>query len=445
MSRRLALVLAPLLLGMAGPWVQAQSTVPQDLIPKRTSLARLGLERQWMAVVPVAGSEQILRISRSADLFFVQTNQAMLHVYDAETGRHRWSAQLGEQAPSARPVSSNSYAVFATCANIMLALDRNTGRVIWRANLATIPTSGTACDEEHLLVGLNTGMVNCYRLKQEQEKGPATLLDSPALAWNLQTGGKVLTLPMIAERISLLGSSDGRVFVTLTDEPTPLYRVKTGGPIGEGLGTYGTRMLLIPSADYNLYAVDVLTTKMLWTFPSGAPIEQAPMIAGEDIFVVNTAGNLSVIEPSTGVPRWTLSTHSARLLGTSPTKVYLRTFDNDLLVVDRASGKVVADPAATFQRAGLNLREFDLSFPDRYDDRLYLGTSSGVVVCLREIGLTTPQLLRDPKALPFAHVPPEGVSEKPAAPPAETEPGAVPNADAAPAPEPDADAAPQPK
>lgn len=440
MSRRLALVLAPLLLGMAGPLVQAQSTVPQDLIPKRTSLARLGLERQWMAVVPVAGSEQVLRISRSKDLFFVQTSQAMLHVYDAETGQHRWSAQLGEQASYARPVSSNSFAVFATCSNIMQALDRNTGRPIWKADLGTIPTSGTTCDEEHLLVGLNTGKINCYRLKKAQERGPDKILDKPALAWNLQTAGKVMTLPLIAERISCLGSNDGRVFVTLTDEPTPLYRVKTGGPIGEGLGTFGTRMLLVPSADYNLYAVDVLTTKILWTFPSGAPFEQAPLIAGEDIFAINTAGNLSLLEPSTGSPKWTLSTPSARLLGTSPTKVYLRSIDNDLLVVDRASGKVVADPAATFQRAGLNLREFDQSFTDRYDDRLFLGTSSGVVVCLREIALTTPQLLRDPKALPFAHVPPEGIKEKPAPLPTETDPAAEPNAAAAPAPEPEANA-----
>ena len=183
-----------------------------------------------------------------------------------------------------------------------------------------------------------------------------------------------------------MGSDDGRVFVTMTDEATPLYRVKTGGAIGEELGTYGTRMLLIPSADYNLYALDVLTTEMLWVFPSGAAIDQAPMIAGEDIFVINKAGNLSVLEPKSGVPRWTLPTHSARLLATSGSKVYLRTIDNDLLMVDRASGSVVADPAATLQRAGLNLRDYDLSFPNGYDDRVYVGSSTGLVISLREMG-----------------------------------------------------------
>jgi hypothetical protein len=50
-----------------------------------------------------------------------------------------------------------------------------------------------------------------------------------------------------------------------------------------------------------------------------------------------------------------------------------------------------------------------------------------LVLCLREIGATEPRLLRDPKALPFGYIPPEGI--KPTPPPvpaAETpaEPGA---------------------
>ena len=180
MSRRLVLVLAPLLLGMAGPWVKAQTVASQNQIPSRTSLARLGLERNWMIVVPLGGSEKVLRISRSADLFFIQTNHAMLHVYDVETGRHRWSSRLGEQASYARSVSSNSFAVFTSNSNLILALDRDTGRTIWKANMSTIPTSGTACDERNIIVGMNTGMINCYRLRDEKGKDPDKILDAPS-------------------------------------------------------------------------------------------------------------------------------------------------------------------------------------------------------------------------------------------------------------------------
>ena len=36
-----------------------------------------------------------------------------------------------------------------------------------------------------------------------------------------------------------------------------LYRIATGGEIAAPLGTYGTRTVLIPSADKNVYAVDL--------------------------------------------------------------------------------------------------------------------------------------------------------------------------------------------
>src|SRR5208337_5355302 len=58
---------------------------------------------------------------------------------------------------------------------------------------------------------------------------------------------------------------------------------------------------------------------------------------------------------------------------------------------------------------------------------LYLGTDSGMVLCLREIGATQPRLLRDPKALPFGYIPPEGIKLTPPPVPAAetlTEPGA---------------------
>jgi hypothetical protein len=40
---------------------------------------------------------------------------------------------------------------------------------------------------------------------------------------------------------------------------------------------------------------------------------------------------------------------------------------------------------------------------------MYFASDSGLVVCVREIGAERPHLLRDPKALPFGYIPPEGL------------------------------------
>ena len=77
-------------------------------------------------------------VSRSSDLLFAQTNEGGLHVYEAETGKHIWTASIGEHTPNARPVSSNSFAVFGTSADVLTALDRKTGRFLWRTRLGAI-------------------------------------------------------------------------------------------------------------------------------------------------------------------------------------------------------------------------------------------------------------------------------------------------------------------
>jgi outer membrane protein assembly factor BamB len=399
-------------LTLAGPAARAQTPFATDLVPKRSTLARLGLERQWTAVIPLYGTERLLRISRSSDLFFAQTDHGAVHTFNAETGQLMWSASVGELTPRALPVSSNSYMVFGTAANILTALDRRTGRQVWKVDLHALPSCGTACDEDRVMVGLTNGRLVGFSLRETPPKGPPVIRSKPVEVWGWQTSGSISTHPLPAAHVVAFGSSDGRVYVCINDERTALYRIRTRGPIGSGLGTYGTRTLLIPSADHNLYAVDLLTSEVLWTFASGAPIAQEPIVSGEDIFVINGAGSLSLLDPATGSLRWTTPTQGGQLTAVSGSKIYLRSFHNDLYVIDRTAGRVLADPSSTFQRAGLNLREYSLSMLNRYDDRMYFGTDSGMIICLREMGSNQPQLLRDPKALPFGYIPPEGIKPK---------------------------------
>jgi outer membrane protein assembly factor BamB len=393
-------------------------------------LARLGLEKQWVAVIPLNDTERLLRISRSSHLFFAQTNQGALHVFDVETGRFLWTAQLGGHTPFARAVSANSFAVFGTSADVLIALDRRTGRELWRSRLGTIPSCGTICDEDRVLVGTTEGRVIAYSLKSRGPKGDEKIRDKPVEAWAWQTSGTIDTLPLPAQHVTAFGSDDGRVYVVMNDERTTLYRIRTGGPIGDGLGAYGTRTLLIPSADNNLYAIDLLTANVLWVFPSGAPIHQAPLVAGDEIFCLNESGYLSSLDPKTGQVRWNTLTHGAQFSSVSASKLYLRSDLEDLYIVDRNSGRVIADPTATRQRAGLNVREFNLTMLNRHDDRIYIATHSGMVICLREIGAASPHLLRDPKALPFGYIPPEGIKPPTPLPPPSTEPAEPPAADA---------------
>ena len=70
-----------------GSAARAQMPFPVDLVPTRTALERLGLERQWFAVIPLVETERLMKITLAGDMMFAQTDYAMLHAFDAESGR----------------------------------------------------------------------------------------------------------------------------------------------------------------------------------------------------------------------------------------------------------------------------------------------------------------------------------------------------------------------
>jgi hypothetical protein len=292
------------------------------------------------------------------------------------------------------------------------------------------------------MVGLSNGKLVSYVLFDPADKRKV-LYPQAREWWNWQTGrGALTSRPIPAQQFVAFGGQDGKLYVALSALPTDLipamlYRIATGGEIAAPLGAYGTRTILVPSGDNNVYAVDLFSASVSWVYPSGAPVLQEPLVADDDVYAVNTAGLLTSLDAKTGNAHWTTSTHGGRLMSVGAKRIYLESYDDDLFIVDRGTGKMLADPRATAQRAGLNLREYTVGLTNNLNDRLFMATPSGLMICLREMGQIKPRPLRDPKLPPFGYVPPEGALAPAggAAPPATTAPPAGEAPATAPAPE----------
>ena len=203
----------------------AQIPFSRDLVPKRSAMARLGLERHWMALVPIFATERLLSISLAGNMLFAQTNMANFYAYDAESGRLLWTTHLGRETRAAQPASVNSRLVFVTNSNELYALERPTGRVVWVQNMEALPTSSTACDEQHVMVGLSNGKLVAFDLYAAGDKTKA-LYEVPRASWNWQTGGGSLTSrPLPAQQFVAFGGRDGRLYVALSELPSDLMAV----------------------------------------------------------------------------------------------------------------------------------------------------------------------------------------------------------------------------
>jgi outer membrane protein assembly factor BamB len=411
MPRRLALACLALILAIGT--ADAQVSYGTNAIPARRALSRINLDLQFTSVVPLVGAEKLIQLSIDEGMLFAQTNHANFYLFDAESGRYIWGAHLGDITTKAQPAAVNSFAVFVTNSNELFALDRATGRQIWKKELGDQPSSSTTADEDRVMVGLESGKLVVFDAK------------TGATKWNIQSNKRVSSHPIMANKVVVFGSEDHKLYMVRIDNSKLLWRFATGGPIVAPLGTHGIRTLLVPSSDKALYAVDLFSGAGKWTLPTGASVEQEPLVSDNDVYVVNTQGSLTAIDVPSGTVKWTVSTLGGRLISVSATKVYLESHDDDLFVVDRASGKIIYDPATTFQRVGINLRDYELGPTNHFDDRLYFGTTHGLVVCLREIGQVTPRPNRDPKMKPFGYIPPEGYDDldipRPVTPPVEGE------------------------
>lgn len=369
---------------------------PCDNPPARTPLARLGLERSWLVYIPIGPGENVMTLSVDEDLLFAQTDHANLYALDAESGQVLWMANLGRPTKQAQPVSVNSHSVFATNANTLFMIDRPTGRIVTSFQLEDYATSPTAANEEFVVVGTSNGRVAAFRVRDHSGENPPGPRIGFAFAW--KSAATVTSRPIVTEQMLAFGSQDRRLFVATNSPHQVLYRYMTGGPITAPIAPYGTRTLLVPSNDNILYAVDLFdpedAKQVQWQVATGAPLLQEPMVADENIYVINARGVMFSIEPKTGTIRWAHATSGGRLLALGANRVYLQTADGDLTMIDRATGDILASPVATRERAGLCLRRYDLHVTNQENDRIFLGNRRGELIGLREVGAFQPRPLR---------------------------------------------------
>ncbi len=451
LRRSLLVVLASL--GASGSSL-AQISTPTGIVPSRRSLERLGLEKHWMSIVPLGQGEQLKLFNVANSVLvsdkrpmdgqlFAQTDRGHLHAFDAETGRYQWGAHLDSSNGNPLPVSVNSDQVFVTVLKTLYALDRKTGRPLWKVQVDGIPSTGTICDEETVAVGTNSGKLVTYSVR-DHSKDPTPGLSAGSFSWAWQSGAKLVSRPVVTPHLVTFASQDHRVYTALKSEGENrksqlLYRFLTSGPINASLATHGNRTLVVASEDHNVYGIDLFTADVRFIVSTGAPIDQEPLVSGDDIVVINIDGRLFRINGRTREVVWEKQTDGHRILMLSPKRIYLVNPHHDLSIIDRATGQVVHNSRETYETAGLDNRELKLAFPNYYDDRLIIGSANGFLFCVREAGSLTPTLLRALGTPPFGTIPPQGLVEESSGPAVVTpEPAdATPGDNVAPEPEPD--------
>ena len=416
------ILFAPFALLVAFLLCDALSAARNQLIPETTA-ARHGLARPWFTQVELdRGRGRLTDLVLHQGTLYAQTDNAVIHAIDAETGRTLWWKRVGLPSHPSMTPGLNHKRLAVINGSRVYVLNRLNGDLLYEKEVQGAPGAGAALSTKRVYIPTTTGMILAYRLdplaedsdgseKVEEESTPAagTPLDAdqeqdlrieqksvPPLF--CQSYGRALVQPLVtrenAKEEYVVWPTDrgflnfGHIDRTKEDHLTLMYRLKTGAaivgrpaylpPDPKVIGDSG--LILTASRDGFVYAVRETTGERLWRFSVGEPIIESPAVIGDRVYVTAQLGGMYCLEAKTGKNLW-FAPDMVQFVAASKARVYATDRIGRLAVLDARSGAPL-DAIAT--------QNIPIKLLNTQTDRVYLADDRGLIQCLREIEQSEP-------------------------------------------------------
>ena len=338
--------------------------------PSELELGRFGLTKSWHIQVPLARHrERVTSIKVRDGLLFVQSNLGLFHAIDAESGERFWTQNIQGVDSEVYPPAITEKYIYVTGGKTLQQIDRSTGRIRWIKTLPSLATSGPAANDEYVYVNTSEQRIYAISIDDGEER---TFTKRP-IKWFYQANGDLQNSPVVLKDRVVFIASDGALYCMHLDEKKAHYRYYTQPPQAAPLATLSD-WLYVATVDFNLYVVNLATGQTKWRFPSGFPIVSKPLPFFQDVFITPAGRGVYCLSNDTGEVLW-FNQHLVQLVAVSQGHVYGIDRLGNFMIADRTNGHSVGSWPAP---------DFSISTDNQYNDRIYLSTPQGLVVCLHE-------------------------------------------------------------
>jgi len=195
------------------------------------------------------------------------------------------------------------------------------------------------------------------------------------LLWRPVSGMNSNSLPgdwaMFRHDLGRTGSADDS---TVQPQGVPGWTFQTGGKIHSSPAVVDG-VVYFGSEDYNFYAVDAATGKMLWKFQTGSFVDSSPAVVNDIVYFGSNDGYLYALNANSGRKLWAFKTRYA--VESSPAvtddKVYFGGDDGYVYCLNAENGKKIWR---------FNTKNWVTSSPAVVNGILYVGTMDGSLYAL---------------------------------------------------------------
>ena len=301
---------------------------------------------------------------------YATTTQGVIHAIDAETGRTLWSKTVGNPNYPTQKTAANDKFLAVINGSTLYLLERDTGYTVWNHRLKSAPAAGAGLSNHMVSAIMKSGLVETYLL-EDLEKHP----------WTFVSTGRGTSSPFATPRTFSWTTDRGHLYVGSAHESEVYYRLEANTAFRSSPAALGNNRLFAASQNGFVYALDEMNGDLVWRHFAGQGIFQPPVAVHQGIYVV-AEGDLIRLDAKSGDEQWKAPSIQ-QVVSISHQRVY---------AIDDQSRLVVFDATHGHQLAAASFPPLDVKFSNWQTDRLFVGTGTGTLYCLREPQLFLPQI-----------------------------------------------------
>jgi serine/threonine-protein kinase len=324
----------------------------------------LELREVWR--VPAGGIVSAPPVVAGGTVFVGSWDQTF-YALDAATGDVRWKFETGGIIGGHAATISGPLVLFGSSDGQLRALDRTTGRLQWSIGLGSrfADGLGIAVRDSELFAGFSDGAFYAFRI------GASTA------RWMQRLDGAAFGRPCVsADRVFVAtldtqappGTAGGTLFALERASGKVAWKATLVGATGRLGGARSGPLLwkelvIVADASGVVRAFSQMTGSEIWRVDTGSAVVAEARVEADALLVGNTAGDLCAISPARGKIVW--RTHLPGSFEHGPPavagdRVFVASADSYLYVLERGTGKIVANYRGAFA-------------PEWDQGRLYLG------------------------------------------------------------------------
>lgn len=302
---------------------------------------------------------------------YCTTSRGVVHAIDGETGATRWTNNIANPDYPITSAAANDKFVAYCSGSTLFVLNAANGELAWQRKTHSVPGAGPAMSSEYIFIPMTNGGLESYNISRPKEE-----------PWSYRGLGHALVSPTFGLNTVVWPTDRGHLYVADGFNRAIRYRLEASGVFSSAVSFWPPDQFFASTADGYVYSMH--PTKQIgnitWRYSSGEMITQSPVPCGDLVFVITDEKNLLCLDMKDGDLLWK-TPGATRYLGSSKAHVYVVGPAGRVLVIDKKTGGRVSD---------IPTEEFDLQILNPFTDRIYFGTRTGTIQCLREIGETWP-------------------------------------------------------